>query len=238
MEIDVIFVSRSRMRFRSASCFARMATIPLESARSTTITIQNKSALTDWTIRITWDWTFNPCGVDHLKEESAGHEFHSASAQTLGSTITFYPSPAKEEEITDAIGAKAVIQQLEQHRKDPFFIAYGLYRPHVPWIVPSQYFDRYSLDQIQALPFDPEELRIAPPPAYWTQPPNFGMSDLQQRQAIRSYYAATTFMDAQIGKVLNALESLALADNTIVVLLGGSWLGPWASCSMDETDPL
>ena len=165
---------------------------------------------------ITWDWTFDPCGVDHLKEESLVTNF-TPHRSNLGSTITFYPSPAKEEEITDAIGAKAVIQQLEQHRKDPFFIAYGLYRPHVPWIVPSQYFDRYSLDQIQALPFDPEELRIAPPPAYWTQPPNFGMSDLQQRQAIRAYYAATTFMDAQVGKVLNALESLALADNTIVV---------------------
>jgi iduronate 2-sulfatase len=165
----------------------------------------------------TWDWTFNPCGVDHLKEEPLVTNF-TPHRPTLGSTITFYPSPAREEEMTDAIGAKAVIHLLEQHRKDPFFIAYGLYRPHVPWIVPSQYFDRYSLEQIQALPFDPEELHIAPPPAYWTQPPNFGMSVPQQRQAIRSYYAATTFMDAQIGKVLNALESLGLADNTIVVL--------------------
>lgn len=165
---------------------------------------------------ITWDYTFNPCGVDHLKEEPQLTNYTPHRA-TLGSTISFYASPAKEEEMTDAIGAKAVIQLLEQHRKDPFFIAYGLYRPHVPWIVPSQYFDRYSLDQIQALPFDPEELHTAPFPAYWTQPPNFGMDDTQQRQAIRAYHASTTFMDTQVGKVLNALESLGLADNTIVV---------------------
>jgi iduronate 2-sulfatase len=165
---------------------------------------------------ITWDYTFNPCGVDHLKEEPQITNF-TPHRPTLGSTISFYESPAKEEEITDAIGARAVIHLLEQHRKDPFFIAFGLYRPHVPWVVPSGYFDRYPLDQIQALPFEPEELHMAPPPAYWTQPPNFAMSEAQQRQAIRGYHAATTFMDAQVGKVLDALESLGLAGNTIVV---------------------
>ena len=85
------------------------------------------------------------------------------------------------------------------------------------WIVPAPYFAQYPLIWIQAVPFDPAELRTAPAPAYWTQPPNFGMSELRRRQAIQGYYAATSFMDAQIGKVLTALETLALADNTIVV---------------------
>ena len=165
---------------------------------------------------VTWDWVYNPCGVDHLKEEPLVTNF-TPKRKNLGSTISFYPSPAKDDEITDGIGANEVIRLLGQHRRDPFFIAFGLYRPHVPWIVPAPYFAQYPLDGIQAPPFDPSELKIAPPPAYWTQPPNFGMNEMQQRQAIQGYYAATTFMDAQVGKVLTALEALGLADNTMVV---------------------
>ena len=166
----------------------------------------------------TWDWVYDPCGVDHLKEERLVTNF-TPHRRGLGSSIAFYASPAKDDEITDGIGANEVVRLLQQrqHSQDPFFIAYGLYRPHVPWIVPAPYFAQYPLDQIQAVPFDPSELQIAPPPAYWTQPPNFGMNELQRRQAIQGYYAATSFIDTQIGKVLTALETLGLADSTIVV---------------------
>ena len=66
----------------------------------------------------------------------------------------------------------------------------------------------------------------------WT-PDNFGMNENEQRQMIRAYYAATSFMDAQVGRVLSALDNMGLADNTIVVftsdhgyLLGehGQWM--------------
>ncbi|HUX10069.1 MAG TPA: sulfatase, partial [Terriglobia bacterium] len=166
-----------------------------------------------------WDYTYNPCGVDRLKDEPLVTNYTPNRSRTgrLGSSIAFYPSPAPDEEITDAIGAKEVIRLLGQKHQDPFFIAFGLYRPHVPWIVPRPYFDRYPIETIRAKPFDPSELKIAPPPAYWTQPPNFGMNEMQRRQAIRGYYAATTFMDAQVGMVLTALETLGLADNTLVV---------------------
>jgi len=164
---------------------------------------------------VTWDWVYDPCGIDHLKEEPLVTDF--TPHRGLGSAIAYYASPAKDDEITDGIGANEVIRLLGQHRRDPFFIAYGLYRPHVPWIVPAPYFAQYPLDRIQAPAFDPSELKIAPPPAYWTQPPNFGMNEMQRREAIQGYYAATTFMDAQVGKVLTALETLGLADNTVVV---------------------
>lgn len=163
----------------------------------------------------TWDSTYNPCGVDHSKEEGLITNF--TPGRILGMSMAYYASPAKDDEITDGIGAEEVIRLLQQHRRDPFFIAYGLYRPHVPWIVPAPYFDMYPIDRIQALPFDPSELKMAPPIAYFTSPPNLGMNESQRRQVIRSYYAATTFMDAQVGKVLTALETLGLAENTIVV---------------------
>ncbi|MHB1021120.1 MAG: sulfatase [Acidobacteriaceae bacterium] len=165
----------------------------------------------------TWDWVYDPCGVDHLKEEPLVTKL-TPHRRGLGSSLAYYASPAKDDEITDGIGANEVIRLLQQHRSGPFFIAYGLYRPHVPWVVPAPYFAQYPLEKIQAVPFDPAELQIAPPPAYWTQPPNFGMNELDRRKAIQGYYAATSFMDAQIGKVLTALETLGLSDNTIIVL--------------------
>ena len=165
---------------------------------------------------VTWDWVSDPCGIDHLKEEALVTKL-TPQRPSLGNSLNFYSSPAKDDQITDGIGADEVVRLLKQHRQKPFFIAYGLYRPHVPWIVPESYFAQYPLEEIKVFPFDPSELKTAPPIAYWTQPPDFGMSELQKRQAIRAYYAATTYMDAQVGKVLIALETLGLADNTIVV---------------------
>lgn len=164
---------------------------------------------------MTWDWTFNPAGVDHYKEESLLTNF--TPGRGLGSAIAFHRSPAPDREITDAIGASEVIRLLKEPRSQPFFIAYGLYRPHVPWVVPEAYFDRYPISSIEPYPFDPSELKDAPPAAYWTKPPNFGMDIEQRKQAIQGYYAATTFADAQIGRVLHELETSGLAENTLVV---------------------
>jgi len=75
----------------------------------------------------------------------------------------------------------------------------------------------YPLESIEARPFDPKELKLAPPAAYWTKPPNFGMDELERRQAIRAYYASVSFADAQVGRVLAALKKLGLDENTVVV---------------------
>ena len=165
---------------------------------------------------ISWDWTFNPAGVDHWDEESLVTNY-TPTRGGLGSAIAFHRSPAADNQITDGIGADKVISLLEQHRQTPFFMAYGLYRPHVPWIVPSKYFDMYPLDRIEPVPFDPSELTTAPPAAYWTEPPNFGMDIDQRKHALQGYFAATTYMDAQVGKVLDSLNHLGLAENTLVV---------------------
>jgi uncharacterized sulfatase len=84
-------------------------------------------------------------------------------------------------------------------------------------VAPKRYFELYPLERIAA-PADPTaDLEDVPPAARWITPPNYGLPADSLRQAIRAYYASITFMDAQVGRVLDALDRLGLADNTIVV---------------------
>jgi iduronate 2-sulfatase len=137
-----------------------------------------------------------------------------------GATIALHESESNPEFHTDYLVADAVIGMLENRKKqpnDPWFLGAGFYKPHVPWAVPSEYFDMYPLDQIEATPFDESEMHIAPEWAYFTKPANWGMTVRQRREAIRAYYAAAGFLDANIGRILDALERLGLAQDTTVV---------------------
>ncbi len=176
-----------------------------------------------------WNETANPAGVDHTKEEdlltflAPGQAAAAAAARakgtrrSLGATIAYHKSEAGDNQHTDYLVADATIQSLEKHRNDPWFFGAGFYKPHVPWIVPSKYFDLYDLNRIDVPPFDPSEMQIAPHWAYTTQQPNMGMNDRQHREAMRAYYAAASFLDAQIGRLLDAVRRLGLAGNTTIV---------------------
>jgi iduronate 2-sulfatase len=165
-----------------------------------------------------WNKVVNPSGVDHTKEEPLLTNY--TPARGLGSSICFHASEAKDEEHTDSIGAAAIVEMMEQHRNEPWFLGAGFYRPHVPWIAPSKYFDMYPLDRIEAPRFDESEMHQAPEWAYFTHPANWGMSVLQRREAIRAYYASISFMDAQVGKLLDALDRLQQTRNTTFVFWG------------------
>src|SRR5579875_1254983 len=165
-----------------------------------------------------WDATVNPAGVDHLKEEPRVTNY--TPSRGLGAAICFHASEANDDQHTDSLVADAIIWMMEQHRNDPWFLGVGFYRPHVPWIAPSKYFDLYPLERIQAPPFDESEMHIAPEWAYFTRPANWGMTVLQRREAIRAYYASISFMDAQVGRLLNALERLKLTQHTTIVFWG------------------
>ena len=106
---------------------------------------------------------------------------------------------------------------IEKHRKDAWFLGAGFYKPHCPWIVPSKYFDLYPISRIEALPFDESEMHIAPRWAYFTQPANWNLTMMQRREAIRAYYASISFLDAQIGRLLDALDRSGQAQNTSIV---------------------
>ena len=122
------------------------------------------------------------------------------------------------------------LANLDQLAKDdtPFFLACGFYRPHLPFVAPQKYWDLYPEDQIplaangyfprdlsRAFRYTWGELR-----SYRDIPKEGPVSAETARELVRGYRASVSFIDAQVGRLLDALERLGLADNTIVVLWG------------------
>jgi iduronate 2-sulfatase len=166
-----------------------------------------------------WNRVVNPNGVDHTKEEPLLTHL-TPQRKGLGSTVAYYASPEPDEKHTDGILADAVVQMMEEHRNEPFFLGAGFYRPHCPYIAPAKYFDRIPLDRVDLVPFDESEMHMAPHWAYFNSDANMGMTPDQRRQGMRAYFAAIEFMDAQVGKLLDALDRLKLADQTAIVFWG------------------
>src|SRR4051812_41780239 len=125
-----------------------------------------------------------------------------------------------DEEQTDGKVAAETVRLLENHRNKPFFIAAGFYRPHVPDIATKPYFDLYPLETVTLPKEPPGHITNIPPVALTTQPLNYGIDEEQLRIFKRAYFASISFVDAQIGKVLEALDRLDLTDHTIIVLFG------------------
>lgn len=163
-----------------------------------------------------WQQVVNPAGRD---KDDEGEVIKLIAEHTnLGGTLCYMQARGTDEEQTDGKVAAETIKMLEANKDKPFFIGCGFYRPHVPDIAIKKWFDLYPLDTI-TLPQEPEHVANIPPIALTVKTPNFGLPQEKLREFKRAYFAATSFVDAQVGKVLDALERLKLADKTIVVIL-------------------
>lgn len=136
----------------------------------------------------------------------------------------------------NALFASKLLEDLNK-KKEPFFFAVGFTKPHLPFISPKKYWDLYNREEMplaaytQVAENSPEiayhtaaELRaysdIPPLISFTDQRPGIEMDIRKQKELIHGYYAAISYMDAQVGVLLNALDSLNLTENTIVVLWG------------------
>lgn len=165
-----------------------------------------------------WDEVHNPAGIDRTRLESALTNY--TPKRGLGSAMAFHADPAgRDEEHTDGMVATRAVEWLERHREEPFFLAVGFYKPHTPYIAPKKYFDLYEKARI-TLPELPVGYtnRVPRPALGGTQPwPYFGVTEDQARDCVRAYYAVISFLDAQVGRLLDAVDRLGLRENTIVV---------------------
>ncbi|MDQ1297324.1 MAG: Iduronate-2-sulfatase [Bacteroidota bacterium] len=168
--------------------------------------------------RASWMELINPAGLDRTSLEL--DLINYTPKRGLGSAMAYLSdSRGKDPEHTDGKVAAETIKLLEKHKNEPFFIAAGFYKPHTPWITPRKYFEMYDLDKL-SLPEISSEVQAYYPELATasTNPwPYFGISTSQALECKLAYYAAISFVDAQIGKLLDALDSLGLRDNTIVV---------------------
>ena len=164
-----------------------------------------------------WDQVVNPRGRDKDEEDKV---INYTPQIQLGAAMCFYKADGTDEEQTDGKSASEAIRLLEAHQNEPFFLGVGFFRPHTPYVAPKKYFDLYPLDSVK-LPFnEPDDYQDIPEPALQIRPANYGLTDQQCRECLQAYYASVSFMDAQVGRVLDALDRLKLADRTIVVLWG------------------
>ncbi len=137
-----------------------------------------------------------------------------------GVKLSWTATNRTDDQEPDGATARRIVQLIEQNKSKPFFIACGFHKPHLPWVAPKKYFDMYSLSQI-SLPKTPQDDREDIPPLALTQTKgDEEMTDDDRKKAILGYHAATTFMDAQLGLVLDAMDRNKLWDNTVVVFFG------------------
>ena len=183
-----------------------------------------------------WQEVVNPRGRDKDDEADV---INFTPQRGLGSSLAWMEAKGTDEEQTDGKVAAEAIRLLEAHKDKPFFIAAGFYRPHVPDIATKKYFDLYPLEKI-TLPQEPAgHVTNVPPVALTSKQPGYGLDEEKLRQFKRAYLASISFVDAQIGRLLDALDRLGLADNTVVVLFGDhGWLlgehGQWQKMLLFE----
>ena len=124
---------------------------------------------------------------------------------------------------SDTQAAGRALALLEQRKGAPFFLAVGFLRPHAPFVAPSRFFDLYPFDRVPLPKNPPDDLDDIPAAAKAVRPMtwnNMKMDERGVREIIRAYWASTSFMDDQCGRVLAGLEKMGLAANTIVVFWG------------------
>lgn len=165
-----------------------------------------------------WTEVFNPAGRDKTGIEP--QIINYTPRRGLGSAMCLFIDPTgRDEEHTDGMVATKAIELLEARKNEPFFLAVGFYKPHTPYVAPKKYFDLYPFDEISLPKLPAAGTNGVPRPALVsTAPwPWFGVTEREARECKQAYYATISFVDAQIGRVLDAMDRLKLWENTIVV---------------------
>jgi arylsulfatase A-like enzyme len=165
-----------------------------------------------------WELELNPAGVDRLEEQP---QIFSLIPGQFGGTLSWYASPRPDQEHTDgklAEDAVWVLERCAQRDNRPFFLAVGFYRPHTPYVAPQSYYALYperEMSVVQGIAEDQADLPPAALASYKKEQDQ--LTDDLRRQCLQAYYASISFMDAQVGRVVDALDRLGLADSTIIV---------------------
>jgi arylsulfatase A-like enzyme len=129
-----------------------------------------------------------------------------------------------DDAVSDTATANYGIAELSKTHETPFVLALGFHKPHMPWNVPQKYFDLHPLDQIQLPPTKDGDLDDIPSAGIQMAKPRGDHAAVLRsgrwKEAVQAYLAAISYVDAQIGRVLDALEASPNRENTIIILWG------------------
>jgi arylsulfatase A-like enzyme len=146
--------------------------------------------------------------------------------------IRFSPVDCGDDGISDYSIADYGIAQLQRNHDKPFLLTLGFRKPHMPWNVPKKYFDMYPIEKIELPPYREMDLDDVPPAGVsMARGPRSTSPDMPSdhelllesgrwKEAVQAYLATITYVDGQIGRVLDALDRSAYRDNTIIVFFG------------------
>ena len=174
---------------------------------------------------------YGPEGTAHLKRLLAeakvkGIDLKDNRKRPRG--LPWEAPDVADDQLTDGMIARNAIKLMSEFKDRPFFLAVGFLNPHLPFVAPKKYWDLYDRDSIR-LASNPYPPKGAPSFAmtswgelrkYYDIPATGPLSRGQAVNMIHGYYAAISYVDAQIGLLLDELDRLSLADKTIVILWG------------------
>lgn len=185
-----------------------------------------------------------------LTENQRLHEARVRPGQKMARGPAWEAADTPEELYIDGQIAHQAVSELSRLKAthQPFFLAVGFMKPHLPFVAPKKYWDLYNPDQIKLsensdppLNAPPESLHTSGELRWYSNiPPTGPISSEDARSLIHGYYACVSHVDAQIGKVLDEVEQLQLKENTLVVVWGDhGWNlgehGLWCKHSLYET---
>jgi arylsulfatase A-like enzyme len=143
-------------------------------------------------------------------------------ANGIGGNMEWGPVNVDDDAMPDTQLTDWAIQKLKQKHDKPFFMAVGYVKPHLAWHAPKKYFDMHPLDKVQLPKVDPKDLDDVPAAGIRMAKPESDHKKIVEKgvwkEAVQAYLANTTFMDTQLGRLLEALEKSEHAANTIIVL--------------------
>lgn len=190
-----------------------------------------------------WTERFNSAGPEWKAEGEAelvqNNPFGTIERKG-GNVMTIVKADGDDLAHSDGRTAQKAIELIKEHKDNPFFLAVGLVRPHVPFVAPKKYFEPYPYRQMVIPPQVENDWDDIPARGInYVTSVNAEMNTEHELKAIAAYYASVSYMDAQVGKILNTLKAEGLEDNTIVVFTSdhGFHLGEhrfWMKVSLHE----
>ena len=177
---------------------------------------------------------------EHLTNERLKRDRDKHYALGFGGAFYVVKTNTDGNEQPDQMAATKAIELLEEHKDEPFFLAVGLVRPHVPLVAPKQFFSPYATTEMQLPKKIADDQGDIPKFSISKTSQSIGLDVVEKQKAtLAAYYASVTYMDAQVGRILAALRLLGLQDNTIVVFTSdhGYHLGEhdlWQKMSLHE----